>query len=364
MPQYEHLPLSRLTGELTRRKRQFVPPTRIPRDANLHGTKISGELDKAIEVTASLPSINDVDPALILKVQLSGPISAEMWARSGLTVLAEDEDNALILFASDREMTDFKRRITEFQQAPPAGQKGPSHAYLDFVESIRLVDPVDRIGQTLRRSGFNSAEQFIAGVTYRVDIELWRPNEADTASFVTKLAALMASVRGQIVSQYLGENLAVLRVEANGSGIQAILALPEVASIQLPPIPDVEQPEDSTIESVGELPSPQPPADAPVIGVIDSGVNSGHPLLSNVVRGSFATPAQWSDSDERGHGTGVASICAYGSFDAVEPNELKPSFWIASAKIVDGNGEFDPNQLIQLKWTKRSEGWFKNLGAA
>ena len=75
MPQYAHLPLRRLEGELPRRKHGGGrPPSRI---AKAHGARLAGEVGKVLQSYASKPPIGKVDPALILKVQPSTPVDKD-----------------------------------------------------------------------------------------------------------------------------------------------------------------------------------------------------------------------------------------------------------------------------------------------
>ena len=49
------------------------------------------------------------------------------WERSGLILLSVDENKTLVLFSSDAEMSDFKRRLSEYQGGPPPDQRGAPH---------------------------------------------------------------------------------------------------------------------------------------------------------------------------------------------------------------------------------------------
>ena len=113
-----------------------------------------------------------------------------------------------------------------------------------------------------------------------------------------------------MLNTYIGTTLLLCRVEASGAAIQAALSLPEVARIELPPQPDLQSADLGEV-TIGAITVGEPPLpDAVKIGVIDTGVNSGHPLLEYVVAASFSAGDLWPDADEDGHGTSVASIAA------------------------------------------------------
>lgn len=138
MATYEHLPLQRVEGELNRRKRGFGQAS--GREPKTHGAKIQSEVQEVLKVHRAKPKIADIDPALILKVETTGNIAEEDWARVGLTVLASEPGQALILFADDTELTAFQERVPE------------SIAAEDDAMSIGVID-----------SGLTSAHPFLVG---------------------------------------------------------------------------------------------------------------------------------------------------------------------------------------------------------
>lgn len=112
MAQHQHLPLRRLEGALERRQHGFG---KIPeRDAKLHGGDISAKIQAVITGHKEKPKIADIDPALILKVQSVGPIPEATWNALGMTVLADEADMSLILFANDAELKEFRRRLAGY----------------------------------------------------------------------------------------------------------------------------------------------------------------------------------------------------------------------------------------------------------
>lgn len=62
-----------------------------------------------------------------------------------------------------------------------------------------------------------------------------------------------------------------------------------------------------------------PPANAPYICVLDTGINRGHPLLEPLLPESdnLTIKAEWSAADDDDHGTGMAGLAAYGDLGLV-----------------------------------------------
>jgi hypothetical protein len=119
---HQHLPLRRLEGSLERRQHGFG---KVPaRDAKVHGGALSSSIDAVVASRQAKPKIAEIDPALILKVQTTGQIPEETWNAVGLTLLADEADQSLVLFASDTELKEFRRRLAEYLKDPPPKQKG------------------------------------------------------------------------------------------------------------------------------------------------------------------------------------------------------------------------------------------------
>ncbi|UPK03823.1 S8 family peptidase [Bradyrhizobium sp. 170] len=340
MPTYDHLPLKRLEGVLERRVHGFgLAPSR---EAKQHGARIQTEIEQVVSSYGDLPAIDGIDPSLILKVSVAGNIDEDEWRKIGLTVLSVDGDKSVVLFADDKSLQDFRNKVEAYQGELPLGQKAPPFAGLiAAIESVALLNASDRIGPDLRAAGFADPNDFLDTETYLLDVELFFPPKKEEAEiFIYRLKQAIAS-RGAILSAYTGYQIIIARIECTGAAVRAALALPEVAVADMPPQPDVIS-ESFTEIDVGDLTVGNPPAeDAIVIGIIDSGVNFGHPLLANTEAGTISIDPAWSVSDVVGHGTSVASIAAFGDIAArVSAKNFDAQFWIASARVLDDLGQF------------------------
>lgn len=344
MATYDHLPLTRLEGLLERRKHGFgTAPERNPTS---HGTRISQEISATVDAFKSLPSIDGVDPSLILKIRTTGGIGDEIWQQLGMTVLGVDGDQTVILFASDTMLTEFRRRVAAYQGELPLDQKHPPYNMLvASVENISLLSAADRIGPLLKAEGFNSPASFGDSTVYLLDFELHRPPTSQEADlFLYRLQAVIAP-GGTILSTYTGNSLFIVRAECKGAQVRAALELPEVSLIELPPRPDVVTADLKDIDLTAMPIGSAPDDDAVVIGIIDSGVNFGHPLLETAEAGAIALDASWSVSDTYGHGTRVASVAAFGDIAARALAEnFDGQHRIASARVLTDDGRF-PKQM-------------------
>jgi subtilisin family serine protease len=347
MAAYEHLPLKRLEGVLERRMHGFgLAPFR---EAKQHGARIQKDIEDTVSSFNDLPAINGIDPSLILKVSIAGNIDDDEWRKVGLTVLSVDGDKSVVLFANDKSLQDFRNKVEAYQGDLPLGQKGaPFASLVAAVETVSLLTASDRIGPELQTAGLVQPDDFVAADSYVLDFELYRPpSQGEADIFIYRLTQSLATAGGTVLSTYSGHQMLIARVEGNGDAIRAALNLPEVAVADVPPQPDLLT-EDITEIDIEQLsPGNPPPEDAIVIGIIDSGVNFGHPLLASTEAGAISLNPVWSVSDTVGHGTSVASIAAFGDIAArVAAKNFDAQFRIASARVVTDSGQFPKEQLV------------------
>jgi len=114
MPKLPHLILPRAQFDRPRKKTGFGrPPTR---EHHAHGQVLRSQIDTVLTDYRSRPRPSGIDPSLILRIQLNpqAGVNEEMWERCGLTLLSVDENKTLILFSSDANLSDFKRRLSEY----------------------------------------------------------------------------------------------------------------------------------------------------------------------------------------------------------------------------------------------------------
>lgn len=346
MATYQHLPLQRVEGELDRRKRPgFGQPS--GREPKSHGAKIQSQVEETLQEHRAKPKIGDIDPALILKVETSGNISEDEWAKIGLTVLANEPGQTLILFADDVELAAFQQKVTAYNGEKPENQKGqPYAALIEAIEAIRPISAADRIGSVLKAEGYATPNLIPDAVEF-YDVELWSVTDLTADLFVHRVTIILEQFGGTVVSSYRGKSALLMRVQGGGSAIRPLLDLPEIATIDRPPTPDWAELPAGDID-LGDLPEIVPAEDgALTVGVIDSGLTSAHPLILGSLVTAFGEPASLGDSDEKGHGTPVSGIAIYGDIrQRLSETPFQAKFRVASARVVNAAGRFDDEDLI------------------
>lgn len=346
MPFYDHLQLVRAPENLDRRKTGRPPP--LPRRDGGHGGSVRLEVDTAVEEQRRQRPPEFVDPSLILKVEMSGLSLEDEWDKVGLRLLSNDQDNTIILFSSTEDLTEFREKLGAYEGPIPEGQRGRRYAgFIDRIETVATLQPNDRLGIRLQERGFTDVSDFQDNETYVVDVELWdfgshqiRRRKAE------EIGTFIEARDGAVFDTYVGPSLTIVRVEATGDVIRPILSVPEVAGVDLPPQPDLEaQP---IVEmALEDVPPVAPvPENAPIIGIIDSGINA-HPLLDDVLIASEAFPPELGAADVWGHGTRVGGTAVYGDLrEQMAAGQFTKSARLVSARIITDDGKFHERRTL------------------
>ena len=287
------------------------------------------------------------DPTVILKINTDGYLSEDALTGVGLQILEQRADDVTVVLSVDPNLTVLQERSQQYAGPIPVTRVGARHAGLfGVIDSFDELSANDKIGSALARHGFATVEMIPDDDVFLIDVELWDVNEDLLRDLhVDRIARKADEFGGELLSRYRGAGLFIARVRVSGAGLKELLAMTEVAWIDLPPVPDFA-PDPAANLTTPELPpiSP-PPADAVCIGIIDSGITAAHPMLVGVIAGTFGVPDQFGSDDEKRHGTSVAALASYGSIAGqISQNILAPRFRIASAKVVDANGRFDEDR--------------------
>jgi hypothetical protein len=132
------------------------------------------------------------------------------------------------------------------QKGTQPDQKNPAYNGLfAAIDDVASIAPADRIGPRLRADGKSAVTDFDGRAGFTVDVELWdAPTQLDRQVRVQKVVEHIEAAGGEVLSRYVGTaGLVVLRARLRGSILRDVLALTVVSRIDLPPIPDLGQPE-------------------------------------------------------------------------------------------------------------------------
>src|ERR1700730_3910112 len=348
MAKLPHLPLELLEKMLDRRRvpAPVAPPAR--ESAGAHAASITAQIDAVTKDQQALPKIEGIDPELILKVRLSAPIQEDTCRTAGFRVLAQEPGGILVLFSDDTELKAFRERRPEYRKSVQGDAKHSAYNQLfAAIDDVRNLSASDRIGFRLGADGKSNATDFDTRTNFTIDVELWdAPTQLDRQIRVQKIVDHVEAAGGEILSRYVGAaGLIVLRARMRGSVLRDLLELPAIAQIDIPPIPDLGE-RDPPVVTIEDVVAPSPPAEAPLIGVIDSG-STDHPLLTPSLVDSLGVPDALGTADFWGHGTKVAGIAAFGDIrECVDRKVFESPVRIISVKVVNDEGRFDDAATI------------------
>ncbi|OOY02780.1 S8 family peptidase [Thioclava sp. F28-4] len=340
MPRHQHLPLLRLPETMERRKTGFPGPT--PSRGGGYGRRVRQQVEDAVRTQQESRPPQFIDPSLILRVRMEGMLLEDNWEALGLTLLSSDEDRNIVLFSSEGDLSAFLHRLDAYDGPVPEGQRGRRYeGFVTRIEDVGTLTPRDRLGIRLREAGLTEAADLATEDVYTVDIELWdfgaRPARERKAR---EIEDFITGSEAEVFDVYIGPSITMMRVRAPGRVLRPLLNVPEVAFIDLPPEPDLEASDfvQMTLEDAPEILPPA--AGAPIIGVLDSGLNE-HPFLERVVAGRAAFPTELGTADILGHGTRVGGVALFGDLrDRLRDGKLQPAGQLVSAKVVQDNGAF------------------------
>jgi hypothetical protein len=352
MAQFEHLSLQRIERELPRKKKPGFGSS-PSRDYNQHGDNLKTQIDSTIQRFQAHGQPDGINPKLILRIQLDkkATIDEATLEKNGFTLLSVDENKTLVLFPSDAEMADFRRRLDEYIGGPPTQKQksAPHTALFAAIDEIGEIRPEDRIGRLLRFQGKNSLEDFEEDKTFTLDVELWhlgtRPLCEATLEEITQF---ISDHSGRVTDKYIGESLVLFRVTCSGNVVRELLQIDSIAMVDLPPSPTltIGKMMDVGLDDLGDI--PEPDDDAPGIAILDSGMTSAHPLLAPAVGEATAIPNALGDgTDGNGHGTMVSGLALYGDVQAcIQNRSFVPTLRLFSARVLNDQLVFDNEKLI------------------
>jgi len=351
MPDLPHLILPRVKMEMPRRKTGYG---RTPaKEYQIHGQKLKGQIDRVLSQFSVRRPLRGINPNLILRIHLDekSMVDEETWERCGLILLSIDENNTLVLFSSDQELTEFKRRLDRYHQGPPTEEQKSARYSQIFacINEISEVRPIDRIGRLFRAQGIATPEDIHVETDYIIDVELWDlGNRPLCVNKINEIRAYIESRGGRVSDEHVGDGLVLMRVKCKGELVRDLLEIDSIAVIDFPPQPTLTVGELLDL-TIADFPSIQPPHDeASSITVLDSGITSAHPMLAPAIGEATTVPLALGDvSDGNGHGTMVAGLALYGDVKAcIESRSFIPQLRLFSARVLNDRCEFDDENLI------------------
>ncbi len=305
-----------------------------------------------------------IDPRLIMVFELNTSLSTDEFRKSDLRVVDSSDNSLMIAFADDLELTTFRSRLDALIGGVPEGKKSEPYAqFFDAIENIRPLEAKDRVTPDLDAAINDTAETEL-----RIDIECWHPGDPEQArDWIDEVRQGIASAGGRVADTLINDSvrLLLLRTYVPRDSVMDIAELDVIARMDVLPQPVLPMPTlySLSADELGEVTAPDDRS--AIVGLIDSGVASGHPLIGTAVLASDAIGTGIEeDQDQHGHGTMVASLLLYGDLqEAIASGRpLQPSCRIVSARVLDNGNQFPVDELWE-KDLQEAMTWCAGHGA-
>ena len=348
----EHLQINKEPLHNPRRSGQ--PPRFIKRgDLVKHGRKLADSLASA---SATVKQQQSARPGhYLLKLKYEETLSFQHLPAHGIEFVSQEDKQVCVVFTSEQGLATFADHV---QRLGLDDQNITHKQLLQALSSIEAWRPEDRTSWAIRQHGFPDADTFV------LDVELWPLDAAEAPARKAILAAFeqwLASHQLQVLDKVNLDSFLLFRLRANAQQAQLLLSHLDVRMVDLPPVSGI----DYTLinRDIADIPSDitSPPAQAPKVCILDSGINTNHPLIKPAMAESASFVEGEDASDLAGHGTQVAGIALYGNVaECNAANYWSPPFWLYNGKILDKNAEF--NQATMASTLIKSVAYFVALG--
>jgi hypothetical protein len=257
--------------------------------------------------------------------------------------ISQEDETIAVGFATDAALADFESRLVSLIQ----GEHVVNKQVLFALTEVGSWTPENRTGWALKKHGIPMGESFF------LDIELWplEDNPDGQQKIRDAFEAWLQQNQLGYVDCVRQHGLSLYRVRCNADQVELLLSHRDVRTVDLPPQYGLER--SLIFQDVQDFaPTASPSDDAPGITVLDSGILTGHPLLSSAIGDAQSFLPGEDAVDENGHGTHVAGLALYGDFESsLRGGQFIPQLRLFSGRILDRNNEnttgFVENQVVE-----------------
>lgn len=313
----------------------------VPTDVCAHGRGLLAKLAHA--QTAASEDVGGFDERKLFRFTVRKGFNPDhlMKISSEIEFISQEDETIVIGFATRAALEQFESRLSSMA----AGKQVTNKEVLYALQSVDGWGVENRKGWALKQQGFPARDEFM------LDIELWplEDNQHARQQAWQMFETWLEKQNIEQLDQLKKPELTLYRVRCSIAQADALLHHRDVRSIDLPPNFALER--SIVFQDIQDIPGvPEPPAQAPGIVVLDSGITDGHPLLKTALGEAKSFLPGEGAHDENGHGTHVAGLALYGDFEKhLRARTFIPSLRLYSGRILDQRNEnatgFVENQI-------------------
>lgn len=266
-----------------------------------------------------------------------------------LNVIHRDDKISATIFAPVGKLQAIERKIQDYidEKKNKNGAAIDNRSLIDAIESFRTAALVALWSDEIQQFPIDSNEV--------IWWEVWLAVRGNRQAVLNDFKLLAIASEMEVSQKILEfpERTVLLAKGSKEQFSQSSLLLNNVAELRraketaafFDELPPEEQPEWST-DLLDRLVPHNPSQETPYVCILDTGVNSSHPLLAqfNNSCDQFSRNAGWTVSDDHGHGTGMAGLAVWG--DLTDP--------LASSEITEINHRLESVKV--LRYANDNEG--------
>lgn len=323
-------------------------------DLRGHGQRLSDNLG---QVTESIKSqLSSQEGEYVIKLEYDGALSFDALVAHGIEFISQEGNSVCVGFTTEEGLAKFGDHLNRLGKND---QDITRKQLLEALESVDSWNEEDRKSWAIKNIGLPDNDHF------SLDVELW-PVSFSMApkrkSFLSKFEKWLEGNGIKKTDSLNLDSLVMYRVLVSHEQARLLLNHTDVRLVDLPPKSGLSYNDlDVNLETIPtNIPSPQP--EAAKICILDSGINTNHPLLAPAIAESNSFVEEDDDiSDKAGHGTQVAGVALYGDVAQCKDSDYwVPENWIYNGRILDEKCEFD-EETIENKLIEAVE-YFVELG--
>jgi hypothetical protein len=344
---YEHIRIEKeplINDRRTKKPSAFGGVSR-PNPA-AHGQFLGAALNEAAQVAKAQPGAEDGN--LVLKLSYSGSLDLSKLNKHGVEFVSQEDKTVCIVFTSEQGLAEFADHLARL--GLPEGQDLSYQNLLLALDGIGNWSREDRESWAIKHFGIPDSAKF------KLDVELWplgSVHSPERTSTVQRFEEWIKTHGIHQVDRINRDSLVLYRLEVTKVQADHLLEHRDVRLVDLPPRTGITY-QQMDVPVTPHIDGISPPASgAARICILDSGINSNHPLLRAAFGEAESYITGQDAEDEVGHGTAVAGIALYGNIEeCLAANQWKPELVLCSGKIMTkaaGSNEavFDESTIEQ-----------------
>lgn len=353
--QFQFAPIPRPVRD--RKKVPRVPP-RIVRHRNphRHAQELIEQAEKALEQYQRATTPEGTTPKQILSVDTARRVSDENLARNNMLVLDSSRRDRVVALARDPALSRLRDRAAEYGEAPSLPDRPPDwdtstsdegprakhEQVFDAIDGFHRLEASERISRRLE----SKLESAGSDETIDLLVDLYSPSDTELREiWMDEVVRVAQSHEVKELHAYddPAVGITIFRLAASPALIRDLSELDQVAELDAPEPPALTRPGLAELQDLETLEAviSGPDGDVPAVGLVDSGIRVGHPMIEPASLGADALHPvfQGRGEDGFGHGTLVAGLALYWDvLQCAHDGDFVASFPLASVRIFDDDG--------------------------